>query len=95
MAPLNKAYKVRVTITEIMGDHKCSQGYKVGTTWLIEKNVTPTDMCQSAFNAIYPTLRTLRYGGELPWAKDKDVVSIPCPDLTHIVVYELRRLPPD
>ena len=88
-----KAYKVQVTITEIRGTGKCSQGYKVGDTWLIERNVTPTNMCQTAFDAMYPALRTMRYGGELPWANDKEKVYIGCQDIYNSVVYELKRIP--
>ncbi len=85
---------VRITITEIMGTGICSQGYRVGDSWLVEKNVTPTNLCMTAFNALYPALRTLRYGGETPFG-EKDVTHIGCPDVKHVVVFELQRLRPD
>jgi len=48
----------------------------------------------SAFAAIYPAIRTLRYGGQTPWGQP-DVTHIACPDAKHVVVYELQRIRPD
>lgn len=89
-----KPMPVQITITEIRGTGRCSQGFKVGDSWLIKKNLTPTNFCLSAFHAIYPALRTLRYGGETPFG-EKDVTYIACPDVKHVVVFELRRIRPD
>jgi uncharacterized repeat protein (TIGR04076 family) len=89
-----KPMPVQITISEIMGTGRCSQGFKVGDSWLIKKNLTPTNFCMSAFNGIYPAIRTLRYGGETPFG-EKDVTYITCPDPKHVVVFELRRIRPD
>jgi uncharacterized repeat protein (TIGR04076 family) len=89
-----KPMPIRVTITEIMGTGKCSQGHKVGDSWLIEKNMTPANLCMSAFAAVYPALRTLRYGGGTPWSQP-GVTYIGCPDVKHVVVFELRRIEPE
>ena len=89
-----KPMPVQVTITEIQGTGRCSQGHKVGDSWLIKKNMTPANLCMSAFNAFYPALRTLRYGGETPFG-GKDVTYIACPDPLHVVVFELRRIRPN
>ena len=85
-------YPVRVTITEVKGN-PCTQGFKVGDTWLIDRNQTPARFCLNAFcQVVYPIVRTFRYGGEHPWDKDKDVTHVTCPDQTRQVVYEVRRL---
>lgn len=84
--------KVQITIKSIQG--KCPQGFKVGDTWIIEKNITPSNFCMTAFHAIYPSLRTLRYGGDLPWG-EKGVATILCPDHHNPVLYEMKRLPPE
>ena len=85
-------YKVRVTIVDVIKG-KCPQGFKVGDSWLIERNITPTNFCMNAFcQAVYPSVRTFRYGGEHPWDKDKDVTTVICPDKHAQLVYEVRRL---
>jgi uncharacterized repeat protein (TIGR04076 family) len=86
-----KTYRVQVTIKEIRQTGKCSQAHNVGESWIIENNVTPMDMCQDAFVAIYPILRTMRYGGEEPWIKNPDVMCVNCPDPNNTVVFELKR----
>jgi len=89
----DKDYTVQITITEVIKG-KCEQGFKPGDTWLIEKNLTPGSFCMNAFcQAVYPALRTFRYGGEQRWDKDKNVTYVACPDLHHHVIFELRRLP--
>jgi uncharacterized repeat protein (TIGR04076 family) len=88
MAP---AYRVEVTIKEIRQTGKCSQAHMVGETWIIENNITPTDMCQDAFVAIYPILRTMRYGGAEPWVKNAEIMTVNCPDPNNTVVFELKR----
>jgi uncharacterized repeat protein (TIGR04076 family) len=45
-----------------------------------------------AFGALLPIQRVLRYGGEFPWEKDKDVTLVACPDVENPVVFKLRRL---
>lgn len=89
-----KASRLQITIKEILGTGKCSQGFKVGDTWLIEDGLTPANFCMSAFGSIYGTIRTMRYGGEFPWG-DPDVTSVGCPDFHNTVVYEIKRLPPN
>ena len=87
-------YPVQITVKEILKG-KCSLGFKVGDTWTMEKSLTPNGMCATAFAAIFPAIRTLRYGGTMPFGKEPDVVRISCPDAHIVVVYELRRLRPE
>ena len=86
-----KLYKVRATVKDILKG-KCSQGHKVGETWLIEKDgKTPGGMCPGAYNSLAPSLRTFRFGGEHHFDQ-KDVTYISCPDPKHFVIFEVRRL---
>ena len=85
--------KVQVTIKEIQGTGKCPVGHKKGDTWLIDSYITPTNFCMIAFAAIYPTVMTMRYGGEYPWG-ESDVTHTCCPDWHNLVIFEIRRLPP-
>jgi uncharacterized repeat protein (TIGR04076 family) len=88
------ASKLQVTIKDIEGTGKCPQGFNKGDTWVIEKNITPANFCMSAFGTIYPTLRTMRYGGEHPWG-ESDVTYACCPDFHNLVIFEIKRLPMD
>jgi len=82
--------KVRITIKSIQG--RCPQGFKEGDSWLIEKNITPANFCMTAFHTVYPALRTMRYGGDLPWHEKKGHAMIQCPDYNNPVLYELERI---
>ena len=84
-------YKVIVNVHSVTKG-KCSQGFKVGDSWLIEDGKTPGMMCGGAYNSVYPAIRTFRLGGEHPWDEDKDVTYISCPDPERQVIYEVRRL---
>lgn len=88
-----KTNKVQITVTDIMGTGRCSQGFKVGDTWLFEKNITPNNFCASAFHSVYPLVKLLYYGGGIPWHTDDSPIYITCPDAHNPVVYELKRLP--
>ena len=73
---------------------KCPQGYKMGDSWLVDRNQVPGGICLTAFCNILPVLRTMRYGGS-HWAGDQDVFVSACPDLYSLVIFEVRRLPTD
>jgi len=84
--------RVQITITEILKG-RCPQGFKVGDTWLFEKNITPDNMCASAFHAVYPLVKVLYYRGAIH--PDGSPIYITCPDANNPVVYELKTLPPE
>ena len=69
----------------------CAAEHKVGDQWVIGSK-TPEGICLSAFNALFSSLRVLRYGGSFPWSTDPDVTTVACPDAQNPVVFELRRL---
>ena len=83
-------HKVIITIKSIEG--KCPQEFQVGNTWTVTDGKTPTNMCASAFHALYPTLLMLQSGGSLPWTEDKDLSVVACPDSANRAVYELKRV---
>ena len=82
-------YDVVVKIVSQKGT--CAEGHKVGDEWVIGSK-TPEGICLSAFNAMFPSLRVLRFGGSFPWSTDPDVATAACPDALNPVVFELRRL---
>lgn len=83
-------YKIQVTLKSITKG-ECPMGFKPGDTWVLEGK-TPDGMCTSAYQAIFPAYRILRFGGEQPWDEDKDVTYVSCPDHERVSVYEVRRL---
>ncbi|MFC1816366.1 TIGR04076 family protein [Thermodesulfobacteriota bacterium] len=82
-------YDINVTVISQKGT--CVKDHKVGDEFFIS-NTTPDGICLSAFNSLFPSLQTLRFGGTFPWAKDPDTVTIACSDAENPVVFELRRI---
>jgi uncharacterized repeat protein (TIGR04076 family) len=93
---MNGPYKVVLKIVSVQG--KCAAGHKVGEEYDLDGDFclgysgTGKALCPSAFYAAFPNWRILRFGGELPWEKDKDLVHTACPDPQNPVVMELRRV---
>ncbi|MBC8275960.1 MAG: TIGR04076 family protein [Chloroflexi bacterium] len=86
---MDKLYDIQVKVISQKGE--CGAEHKVGDSWIIGSK-TQEGICLPALNAILPDLRVLRFGGELPWAQDKDTATVACPDAENPVVFELRRL---
>lgn len=84
-------HKVKVTVHSITKG-KCSRGFKMGDSWLIENGETPVHMCGDAYISLAPAIRLFWLGGEQPWDKDKDTTYRSCPDAEVMVVYEIKRL---
>ena len=92
--PDRNLYDVKVRVISQRGD--CGQGHKVGDEFVVKSangsRHTPAGICLSAFNALYPALRALAFGGSMPWAEDPDVSTCACPDGENPVIFELRRI---
>ena len=84
-------YKVQIQVVEIRGK-KCPRGLSIGDTFISESHKQLPDMCTLAYNALFPALYALRYGGSFPWEPEVGMTRISCPDPEVIVVFELRRL---
>lgn len=84
-----KGFKpIRITIVSQKG--KCTQGYKVGDSWLLDELKTPNGMCENAYHSLFQYIRAFRFGATHPWDKEKGIMSIACPDPARRLVYELR-----
>jgi uncharacterized repeat protein (TIGR04076 family) len=79
-----------VVIRLVSNSRPCHNGHQVGDEWVFNYN-TPAGLCSLAYNAIYPAILTLRYGGRFPWQEDPDVILLACPDSEVHNVFELRR----
>jgi uncharacterized repeat protein (TIGR04076 family) len=34
----------------------------------------------------------MRYGMDYPWAKNKDIIPVACPDPDNLVIFEIKRI---
>ncbi len=83
--------KILAKIVEIRGTGECSYGHKVGDEFVIDE--VGTNMCLWAFHTLYPFVTALKYGGDLPWEKEKGKALVSCPDPDNTVIFELKRIP--
>ena len=82
-------YKIEAVVVEQKGT--CVAGHKVGDK--IELNdIKAPSICRPLLNALNGQAMTLKYGGDMPWLKDKDVTRIACPDPENPVVVEIKRI---
>ncbi len=84
------AKQYEVVIKLISNDHPCHSGHKIGDEWIFNSFTVP-NMCSMAYNTIYPVALALSVGGTFPWQRDKDIVTIACPDGEVHNIFELRR----
>ena len=85
------AERYEVAVKVISQEGTCAHQHKVGDEWIIGSK-TPPGMCGVAFNALFPFIWVLVFGGTFPWATDPDVTTVACPDGKNPVVFQLRRL---
>ena len=77
-----------VTLVRPMG--ACEQ-FKDGQEFIIDGEI-PKGFCASAWASIYPNVRLLALGGNLPWFKEKGVALSPCIDGLRPVIFKLERI---
>jgi uncharacterized repeat protein (TIGR04076 family) len=66
--------------------------YKDGQEFMLESLIMPEDFCPSAWEAIYSNLKTIWFGGNLPYFKEKGVAVGCCPDGMRPVIFKIERL---
>lgn len=80
--------KVEITVVSQKGtciaNHKRSQKF-------IYDGQMPQNFCTSAFVSMYPSIRTLQYGGNFPWEKEGEA-SAACGDHENPVIFKLKRI---
>lgn len=82
-------YDVIATVKSVKGE--CALEHHVGQQFRLGDK-TPAGICQSAYQAMFPSVRVLQFGGTFPWASDPDCAEVACPDAANPVVFELRRV---
>ena len=64
-----------------------------GQTFFVDKDLSkPEGFCTSAWVTIYPTIRVLGFGGNLPWWKEKGISISCCSDGLRPVIFKLERV---
>jgi len=91
-----KRYKLIGKIVKVEG--KCVAEHHVGEEFDLtlysekaDKFPRTPNVCGFLYNAIFPYLAVLQFGGVFPWEKDKDKFLAGCPD-NYKVVIEIRRV---
>lgn len=67
--------------------------YCDGQEFIVGENLRiPEGFCLSAWHTIYCNIRTLAFGGNLPWYREKGVAINCCTDGLRPVVFKLERV---
>jgi uncharacterized repeat protein (TIGR04076 family) len=67
--------------------------YRDGQEFIVgEDGKMPAGFCTSAWQTIFSNVRTLSFGGNLPWYKQKGVAINCCSDGLRPVVFKLERI---
>jgi len=91
-----KSYKLIGKIVKVEG--KCDAEHHVGEEFDLtlysektDKSPRTSNVCGFLYNAIFPYLTVLQFGGVFPWEKDENKFLTGCPDNQKVVV-EIRRV---
>lgn len=80
-------YKVIGTFTGLKG--QCGQGHKVGQT--IELSAHQSNgLCGLLYNAVYPYIMMLQFGGQWPDSWGGDTLAFDCPDRYNCLTIRLQ-----
>jgi uncharacterized repeat protein (TIGR04076 family) len=67
--------------------------YEDGQEFILEENLAmPENFCTSAWNTIYPNVRLLSFGGNLPFFDEEGVAISCCSDGMRPVIFKLERI---
>lgn len=82
-------YELIATVIEQKGT--CVAGHKVGDKIDLNSIWAPK-ICRPLLKALESQAMVLKYGGDMPWLKDKDIVRVSCPDPENPLVVEIKRI---
>jgi len=107
MNEMSKRSRVRITVlrrfepSEVFSESPVTPSgtldacdvYRDGQIFTVEENGRmPDGFCTSAWNAIFPSVRVLSFGGNAPWYREKGVSVECCTDGLRPVVFKLERI---
>ncbi len=88
--------KIILKIVSVKGTcaahHRVGQEFEISAPFTLGMSEDGKALCPSAFYAAFPSYRTLRFGGELPWEEDKNKAHVACPDPFNPLVMEIKRV---
>ena len=91
-----KNYRLIGKIVKVEG--KCVAGHQVGEEFDLtlfsdkpDKIRRAPNVCGFLYDAIFPYMVALQFGGSFPWEEDKDRFLAGCPD-NYKVVIEIKRV---
>lgn len=87
---MNDKYKFEVMVKSIKG--KCFFGHKVGDKIYFDCRSIKGEICYDALLSLLPYINAMRYGMDYPWAENKDIIPVACPDPDNLVVFEIKRI---
>ena len=82
-------FDVRMKIVSQKGE--CVFGHKLGDEWIVGIS-TPPGICNGAYNALYPFIRVLQFGGQYEWPPGSGTCQLCCPDPFNQIIFELSRV---
>ncbi len=90
LTPSEVFEKSPVTPSEPIG---ACELFREGQEFVVnEDGRMPESFCTSAWHTIYCNVRTLAFGGDLPWYKEKGIAINCCTDGLRPVVFKLERI---
>ncbi len=67
--------------------------YQDGQEFIIEEDLAmPEKFCGSAWQTIYPNVRLLGFGGNLPYFEEKGIAISCCADGMRPVIFKIERI---
>lgn len=66
--------------------------YEDGQEYVLDSMKMPEGFCGSAWQTIYPNVRTLLYGGDLPFFDEKGTAVTCCADGMRPVIFKIERI---
>ncbi|MEM3506800.1 MAG: TIGR04076 family protein [Candidatus Bathyarchaeia archaeon] len=87
---MSSSYEFEVVVKSIKG--KCFFGHKVGDKIHFNCRGIEGEICYDALLALLPYINAMRYGMDYPWAENKDIIPVACPDPENLVVFEIKRI---
>jgi len=66
--------------------------FKDGQEFVVENLRMPEGFCTSAWVSLYPNIRLLSFGGNLPWIRERGVAINCCTDGLRPVIFKLERV---
>jgi uncharacterized repeat protein (TIGR04076 family) len=66
--------------------------YEDGQEFILDELKMPDGFCGSAWQTIYPNVRTLSFGGNLPYFEEEGVSVTCCADGMRPVIFKIERI---